>query len=53
MELKKVKIHPIKASFVVYLPKIWVKHMDLSKGDIVEWFVEENDFTTLKLKKVS
>lgn len=26
--------------------------MRLEKGDEVEWFIDENDFDTLKLKKV-
>ena len=53
MDLGKVKIHPIKASFVVYLPQSWVKHMELKKGNEVVWFIDEEDFKTLKLKKVS
>lgn len=52
MLLNKVRIHPVKKSFIVYLPKKWVEHMGLEKGDEVEWFVDENDFNTLKLKKV-
>ena len=52
MNLNKVKIHPVNASFIVYLPKKWVEYMDLEKGDQVKWSIDENDFETLKLKKV-
>jgi bifunctional DNA-binding transcriptional regulator/antitoxin component of YhaV-PrlF toxin-antitoxin module len=52
MNLNKVKIHPVNESFIVYLPKKWVEYMGLEKGDEVKWFIEENDFKTLKLNKV-
>ena len=52
MDLNTVYIHPIKSSFMVYLPKTWVEHMELKKGDKLTWFLEENDFSILKLRKV-
>jgi len=51
MELKKVGIHRVKDSFMVYLPITWARGMDLKKGDKVVWSIEKGDFETLKLKK--
>lgn len=53
MELGMVKVHETKGSCFVYIPKVWVKKMDLKKGDKVAWSIEEGDHKTLKLKKIN
>ena len=51
MELKKVTIHKVKDSFMVYLPITWGREMNLQKGDQVVWYIEEGDFERIHLKK--
>jgi bifunctional DNA-binding transcriptional regulator/antitoxin component of YhaV-PrlF toxin-antitoxin module len=51
MELKKVTIHKVKDSFMVYLPITWGREMNLQKGDQVIWYIEEGDFERIHLKK--
>lgn len=51
MELKSVKIQYVNGSYYAYLPKQWVKSMGYDKGEVMCWFINENDHSTLKLKK--
>jgi len=51
MELKKMKVHEIKGSCFVYIPKVWVYQKNLKKGDKVIWSIQEGDHETLILKK--
>lgn len=50
MELSNVKVHEVKGSFIVYIPKIWAKQMNLKKGDRISWFIKEGDHRSLILK---
>lgn len=52
MELNTMKVHESRGSCFVYIPKTWVKKMNLKKGDEVAWNLKEGDHETLELKKV-
>lgn len=53
MELNKVNVHETKGSFFVYIPKIWVKQMNLKKGDKMSWNIKEKSHETLELRKLN
>ena len=52
MELNTVTVHEVKGSFIVYIPKVWAKQMNLKKGDKITWSVPEGNHEILILKKV-
>ena len=51
MELKKVRIQKSKGSYFIYLPKTWVKGMELEKGNILVWDLNENKHEQLVIRK--
>jgi hypothetical protein len=50
MKIRKSTIQKTKDSFYVSIPKMWISEMNLKKGDIIAWFIDENDHHTLKLR---
>lgn len=53
LKLRTGKVHDVKGSSVVYIPKSWANGIGLKKGDKVEWHVDEDNINILHLKKVT
>ena len=51
MELKTMKVQNVKGSFFVYIPKLSAEQIKLKKGDNLTWYIDENDHSTIKLRK--
>nr|WP_255590955.1 AbrB/MazE/SpoVT family DNA-binding domain-containing protein [Methanobacterium spitsbergense] len=50
VKLNNVSVQEVKGSFYIYIPKIWVKEMNIKKGDKLSWNVKEGNHKSLILK---